>query len=92
MNLLPSSTCATCRFIGYTRRPGEQPTNLTCANSETAQTREIHESVLSGSQDIKVSSVIFDHMPFVPPSLAFACNRYAERAPDLGMIPTHLRD
>lgn len=74
----PSSTCATCRFIGYIRMAGQEPHNLTCANQELKQQPDIGGGT-------------FPHL-FIPPNLAFGCNRYAERAPDIGMIPTRLRD
>lgn len=75
----PSSTCASCRFINYTRVAGEQPRDLKCSNPELGQRHE-------------VDSALFVDGPFRPPNLAFGCTRHAERAPDIGMIPTRLRD
>ncbi|MFT2721701.1 hypothetical protein ACMT4L_17050 [Deinococcus sp. A31D244] len=81
------STCATCRHIGYTRVPGEQPSGLTCANTELAQrhTRPSYnpDTGTFGDDIPEINS-------FIPPNLAFGCDRWAERAPDIGMVPVRL--
>lgn len=82
-----TGTCATCRFVGYTRVPGEQPTGLTCANSELTQR---HARPNYNPDTGTFGDDIPDVNPFTPPNLAFGCSRWAERAPDVGMIPVRL--
>lgn len=70
-------TCATCRFINYTREAGEQPRALKCSNPELSQHHEM-------------STALFADHSFYPPNLAFSCSRWRERAPDIGMVPVRL--
>ncbi|MFN4250676.1 hypothetical protein [Deinococcus sp.] len=45
-------------------------------------------------ENSELSQGVFGQPPlfFRPPKLAFSCNRWALRGPDVGFVPTHIRD
>lgn len=67
-------TCETCRFITYTRTARGGPQSLFCENPELQQ------------KPPEAKNGLF----FIPPKLAYSCNRWAVRRPDLGFVPQEI--
>lgn len=72
-------TCENCRFISFTRSSQNGVRDISCENPELQQSHLVDRDVLTNRF-------------FSPPRLAFSCNRWAMRKPDLGFTPTHIRD